>query len=161
MLTLGCCVATVVAVAQEHLSATEEDFDVRFTQLNKAFAQTPEDVEVLYNLSQFYFNNANPMRNLPLAMEYIMHGEKRLIWMIENDDMRLTWGSWEEGSRRNELNCYGSYFDHVTSEELCVRLGKEIDRLWRETGHKELATSVRNVRREYRDMWLDLYYMCL
>ena len=85
LLTLGCCVATVVAVAQEHLSATEEDFDVRFTQLSKAFAQTPEDVEVLYNLSQFYFNNANPMRNLPLAMEYIMHGEKRLIWMIEND----------------------------------------------------------------------------
>ncbi len=83
------------------------------------------------------------------------------IWLIENDDMRLTWGSWEEGSRQNELNCYGIYFDHVTSEELCVRLGKEIDRLWRETGHKELATSVRNVRREYRDMWLDLYYMCL
>ena len=85
LLIVGCCVATVVAVAQEPLTATEEDYDARFAKYSRAYAQSPEDVEALYNLAQFYFDNSNPMRNLPVAMEYIMQAEKRHVWLIENE----------------------------------------------------------------------------
>ncbi|MBP5547052.1 MAG: hypothetical protein J6X59_07260 [Bacteroidales bacterium] len=84
LLLIGCCVATVAAVAQEPLTATE-DFDARFARHSKAYAQSPEDVEALYNLAQFYFDNSNPMRNLPVAMGYILKAEKRHVWLIEND----------------------------------------------------------------------------
>ena len=84
LLFIGCCVATVAAVAQEPLTATE-DFDARFAKYSKAYAQSPEDVEALYNLAQFYFDNSNPMRDLPLAMGYITHAEKRHIWLLENN----------------------------------------------------------------------------
>ena len=69
------------AQAQE----TAEDLDARFTQLHKAYAQSPDDVEALYNLAVFYFDNSNPMRNLPLAMDYIQRAEQRHVWLIENN----------------------------------------------------------------------------
>ena len=42
LLIVGCCVATVVAVAQEPLTATEEDYDARFAKYSRAYAQSPE-----------------------------------------------------------------------------------------------------------------------
>ena len=85
LLILGCCMATVVAVAQDPLIVGEEDYDARFTRLGRAYAQAPEDVAALYNLAQFYFENSNPMRNLPVAMDYIVRAEKRYIWLAEHD----------------------------------------------------------------------------
>ena len=81
---------------------------------------------------------------------------------VEDIDDRLTWGSWEEGSRRNEIiPALGCYFDHRTSEEDCRQIALRIDRLWRKTGHPELAKATRRIRGDYRSMWYDIYYMCL
>ena len=77
--------ATAVAVAQESLSTRDGDFDARFIQLSKSYARSPEDVEVLFHLSQFYFDNGNPMRSLPMAMNYVAHAEKRILWLFEHD----------------------------------------------------------------------------
>ena len=84
LLIIGCCLAAVVATAQETLPGGTESIEARFSRLGKAYAKSPDDVEVLYNLALFYFDNSNPMRNLPVAMEYIMTAEKRHIWLLEN-----------------------------------------------------------------------------
>lgn len=84
LLIIGCCMAAVVATAQETLPGGTESIEARFSRLGKAYAKSPDDVEVLYNLALFYFDNSNPMRNLPVAMEYIMTAEKRHIWLLEN-----------------------------------------------------------------------------
>ena len=70
--------------AQEAVTG-EMDFDARFTQFHRAYALSPDDVEALSNLAMFYFDNSNPMRNLPLAMEYIQRAEERHVWLIENN----------------------------------------------------------------------------
>ena len=81
---------------------------------------------------------------------------------VEDIDDRLTWGSWEEGSRRNEIiPALGCYFDHRTSEEDCRQIALRIDRLWRKTGHPELAKATKRIRRDYCSMWYDIYYTCL
>lgn len=61
------------------------DYQARFTKLNKAYAKSPDNVEALYNLAQFYFDNSHPMRNLPMAMKYIQRAEACHIKLIEDD----------------------------------------------------------------------------
>ena len=66
-------------------SGTQEEYEARFTRLNKVYAKSPNDVEALYNLSLFYYESGNPMRNLPMAMKYIQRTEACHIKLIEND----------------------------------------------------------------------------
>ena len=77
--------ATVAVAAQQSFPGAEEDYETRFARLGKAYAQSPEDVEVMCNLAQFYYENSNPMRNLPMAIKYINHAEERYIWLVEKD----------------------------------------------------------------------------
>ena len=48
----------------------EVDYQARFTELHSAFARDPHDEETLYRLTLFFFDNSNPMRNLPMALDY-------------------------------------------------------------------------------------------
>lgn len=66
-------------------SAPPDNYQERFTRLNKAYSKSPNDVETLYNLSLFYFEHRNPMRNLPMAMKYIQRTESCHIKLIEDD----------------------------------------------------------------------------
>lgn len=84
LLVIGCCLAAVATTAQISLS----DYEARFTMLNKAYAKSPDNVETLYNLSQFYFDNSHPMRNLPMAMKYIQRAEAYYTKLIEGDYIR-------------------------------------------------------------------------
>ena len=64
------CMAAAMATAQLDID-TLGNYEERFTRLNKAYAKEPDNVEALYNMSLFYFDNSHPMRNLPMAMKYI------------------------------------------------------------------------------------------
>lgn len=85
LLIVCCCVATAIAVAQETQPASGESYDALFTRLSKTYALSPEDIEVLYNLTLFYYDDANPMRNLPMALEHITHAEKNTLWLFEHN----------------------------------------------------------------------------
>ena len=68
-----------------------DDYRARFTEVNRAYAQNPTDVEALYNMAQFYFDNSHPMRNLPVAMDYIRRAEAEHINLLETNKIkRLT-----------------------------------------------------------------------
>ncbi len=78
------CMAAAMASAQITID-TLGNYEERFTRLNKAYAKEPDNVEALYNMAQFYFDNSHPMRNLPMAMKYIQRAEARHIVLLEED----------------------------------------------------------------------------
>ncbi len=82
-----CSLVAATASAQISLLDSLGDYEARFTKLNKAYAKSPDDVEALYNMAQFYFDNSHPMRNLPMAMKYIQRAETRHIDLLENDKL--------------------------------------------------------------------------
>lgn len=77
-------VAAATATAQYTID-TLGNYEERFTRLNRAYAKEPDNVEALYNMAQFYFDNSHPMRNLPMAMKYIQRAEARHIVLLEED----------------------------------------------------------------------------
>ncbi len=83
-LILSCCMMTAVATAQSLSVDTVSDYQSRFSKYGNAYAKNPDDVEALYNLALFYFDNSHPMRNLPMAMKYIQRAEVCHINLIEN-----------------------------------------------------------------------------
>ena len=90
ILTLMACITlALTAVAQGDLDEIEDnsDYEARFTRLNRAYAKSPNDVEALFNMAQFYFDNSHPMRNLPMAMKYIQRAETKHIELLENDKL--------------------------------------------------------------------------
>ena len=72
-------------MGQDSLLDSLGDYHARFTKLNKAYSKSPDNVEALFNLAQFYFDNSHPMRNLPMAMKYIQRAEACHIKLIEDD----------------------------------------------------------------------------
>ena len=84
-LILSCCMMASVSMGQNVLLDSLSDYQARFTKLNKAYAKAPDNVEALYNLAQFYFDNSHPMRNLPMAMKYIQRAEECHIKLIETN----------------------------------------------------------------------------
>lgn len=84
-LILACCLTATGTMAQELLIDSLSDYQSRFTKLNRAYAKSPDDVETLFNLAHFYFDNTHPMRNLPMAMKYIQRAEACHIKLIEED----------------------------------------------------------------------------
>ena len=81
------CALAAVGVAQVSPSDALGDYEDRFTKLNKAYAKEPDNVENLYNMAMFYFDNSHPMRNLPMAMKYIQRAETKHIELLENDKL--------------------------------------------------------------------------
>lgn len=86
-------IATIVTIATIGSIGTlqaqdEDDFGARFTALNHAYARNPQDEVTLYNLALFYFDNSNPMRNLPQAIEYVRLTEQRHIDLLERNRVR-------------------------------------------------------------------------
>ena len=86
---LACFTLALTAVAQGEMDEIEDnsDYEARFTRLNRAYAKSPDDVEALFNMAQFYFDNSHPMRNLPMAMKYIQRAEAKHIQLLENDKL--------------------------------------------------------------------------
>lgn len=84
-LILTCCLMGTAAMSQNDLLDSLSDYQSRFTKLNKAYAKSPDNVEALYNLAQFYFDKSHPMRNLPMAMKYIQRAEACHIKLIEDN----------------------------------------------------------------------------
>ena len=70
------------------VQAQEDDYAARFTSLHRSFALNPHDVETLYNLSLFYFDNSNPMRSLPMAIDYIRLAEECHTDLLLRDRVR-------------------------------------------------------------------------
>lgn len=85
LIIFGSFLMATAAMGQSDLLDSLSDYSSRFTKLNKAYAKSPDNVEALYNLAQFYFDNSHPMRNLPMAMKYIQRAESCHIKLIEND----------------------------------------------------------------------------
>ena len=57
----------------------------RLAQLSKAYAKSPNKVDVLYDLAQFYSDSTHAMFNLPMAMQYIKRAEECHIVLLERD----------------------------------------------------------------------------
>lgn len=85
LMTIMGCLMLATAAAQVLPEVAIGDYQERFTRLNKAYAKEPDNVENLYNMAQFYFDNSHPMRNLPMAMKYIQRAEARHIVLLEED----------------------------------------------------------------------------
>ncbi|MBQ9417101.1 MAG: OmpA family protein [Bacteroidales bacterium] len=75
----------LTANAQVQLNEDNSDYESRFTKLSKAYAKSPTDVEVLFDMAQFYFDNTHPMRNLPMAMKYIQRAEECHITLLDKN----------------------------------------------------------------------------
>lgn len=84
---LVCGLMALTATAQNDIEDSLSDFEARFTRLNRAYAKSPNDVDALFNMAQFYFENSNPMRNLPMAMKYIQRAETKHIELLENEKL--------------------------------------------------------------------------
>lgn len=69
------------ATAQEAASS----YKTRAVELGKALAKKPDNVETLYRLAHFYFDNSHPMRNLPQAMRYANLAEQRQSYLLQHD----------------------------------------------------------------------------
>lgn len=82
-----CCLAIATAIGQSEPADTTGGYEARFNRLNRAYAKSPNDVDALYDMSMFYFDNDNPMRNLPMAMKYIQRAETRHIELLENEKL--------------------------------------------------------------------------
>lgn len=81
------CALAYSAMAQVDPGDVLGDYEERFTRLNKAYAKEPDNVENLYNMALFYFDNSHPMRNLPMAMKYIQRAETKHIELLENNKL--------------------------------------------------------------------------
>ena len=68
--------AALVAPLAQAQTATNDSTAAHFTRLYSAYAENPADVECLVQLAQFYFDNSNPMRSLPMAMLYAQQAER-------------------------------------------------------------------------------------
>ena len=86
MILMACLLATV-AMAQALPDEQKGDYQERFTRLNKAYAKDPNNVENLYNMSMFYFDNSHPMRNLPMAMKYIQRAEAEHVKLLDDNKL--------------------------------------------------------------------------
>lgn len=76
-------------VAAPLLAQDEPDgYSERFAQLGRAYAKNPTAVDALYDLACFYFDNAHPMRDLPMAMDYIQRAEEQHIKLLENNKIK-------------------------------------------------------------------------
>ena len=85
LMTVIGCLMVAMATAQVSPEDAMGNYEDRFTRLNKAYAKEPDNVENLFNMAQFYFDNSHPMRNLPMAMKYIQRAEARHIVLLEED----------------------------------------------------------------------------
>lgn len=86
LLTIGYCLAAAATMGQGVLPDTAMDYNARFTELNKAYVTSPTDVKVMCEMALFYFDNSNPLRNLPMAMDYIQRAERHQVWLIEHNE---------------------------------------------------------------------------
>lgn len=89
ILTILVCFLTAAAAfcQVDAVDDSASDYESRFTRLNRAYAKAPNDVDALFDMAVFYFDNTNPMRNLPMAMKYIQRAETRHIELLENEKL--------------------------------------------------------------------------
>lgn len=64
------------------------DYATRFAEVSSAYAKHPDNVEALYNMAQFYFDNSHPMRDLAQAMTYARRAEERHIYLLEKNKIK-------------------------------------------------------------------------
>lgn len=79
------CFTTLAVVAQTPTEPEVDGYSKRLSELGAALANNPSDVETLYGLALFYFDNSNPMRNLPVAMQYIQKTETNHIALLNDN----------------------------------------------------------------------------
>jgi len=80
----------VVLLLPDKLQAQQDviDYGARFTALHKAYSKNPHDEATLYQLALFYFDNSNPMRNLPMAIDFARLTEERHVDLLQRDRVR-------------------------------------------------------------------------
>lgn len=81
-------IATMAGAGSARAQESDDDYAARFTALHRAFALHPHDEETLYNLALFYFDNSNPMRSLPMAIDYARLTEECHADLLLRDRVR-------------------------------------------------------------------------
>lgn len=71
-----------------HAQVTDGDYAARFIDLHRAHAKNPQDEATLYQLALFYFDNSNPMRSLPMAIDYARLAEQRHVDLLQRNRVR-------------------------------------------------------------------------
>ncbi len=77
--------AMLLAAASVQAQMPDEGYEARFSTLGRAYARNPRNVETLYQLAQFYFDNAHPLRSLPMAMRFVRMAEERQTYLLEEN----------------------------------------------------------------------------
>ena len=62
-----------------------KEYIMRFERANKAYADSPESVDALFDMAMLYFDNSLPLRNLPLAMTLASKAEANYMALIKED----------------------------------------------------------------------------
>lgn len=85
LLVLAILLCTHTVVQSQDIDSTSI-YQSQYTQLNKAYAQNPHDVANLMDMARFYAHDRNPMRSLPLAMQYVCSAETNFAELIADKD---------------------------------------------------------------------------
>lgn len=62
-----------------------DNYGSKLAELSRAYLREPQGVEPLYSLAMFYFDNSNPMRSLPLAMDFATRAEQSHIDLLQRN----------------------------------------------------------------------------
>lgn len=81
---LALTVVTLTVAAQSPAKDTL-DYGMRFGEVNMAYAKSPEAVDALFDMAMLYFDNSQPMRNLPLAMRYAKRAELNYLKLMQDN----------------------------------------------------------------------------
>ena len=81
-------IVTIGTINNAQAQESDADYAARFTALHRAYALNPHDEETLYNLTLFYFDNSNPMRSLPMAIDYVRLTEECHADLLLRDRVR-------------------------------------------------------------------------
>ena len=72
--------------ASQSITGDSIDYETRFVEANRMYANNPESVSALFNMAMFYLDNSNPMRNLPTAMRFAQKTENNYIKLMMEED---------------------------------------------------------------------------
>lgn len=78
-------VAVALTVWAQAPEAYTVDFGTRYSSVNKAYAESPEAVDALFDMAMLYFDNSLPLRNLPLAMSFAKRAEYNYLVLMQDD----------------------------------------------------------------------------
>ncbi len=106
-----------------HLAAQNGSYEDRYAQLYKSYFKDTNNVAAMVALSDYYIEENNPFRNIPLAQKYISRAEVLYVEILSDEDkssearklLRKKLTLQMVRDRKNEIILFA--YDYLTSDE--------------------------------------------